>query len=256
MDIELTFLGTGTSQGVPVIACPCSVCVSQDYHDKRLRSSVLIRSQNTCVIIDAGPDFRYQMLRANVNKIDAILITHAHRDHVGGLDDIRAYNYVQGKAMDIYAEKTVQDELKQDYYYAFAENKYPGVPEMELHTVVPYEEFRVGSISFLPIRVMHLKLPVIGFRTGRLAYVTDANFLDDKAIENLKNLDVLVLNSLRRDKHISHFSLSESLDIIKILNPKRAYLTHISHQMGFYSELQKELPDGVFSAYDGLCVTV
>ena len=249
-------MGTGTSQGVPMVACPCPVCASQDYHDKRLRSSVLISSQNICVAIDAGPDFRYQMLRANVKKLDAILITHAHRDHVGGLDDIRAYNHVQKKPMDIYAEKKVQDELKQDYYYVFAENKYPGVPEMELHTITPYEEFSIGSLAFMPIRAMHLKLPVVGFKTGNLAYITDANFLDDKAIENLKNLDVLVINSLRRNKHISHFSLSESLEIIKCLKPKKAYLTHISHQMGFYSELQKELPEGVFAAYDGLCITV
>ena len=256
MDTELTFLGTGTSQGVPVIACRCEVCSSNDEHDKRLRASVWIKSKGLSVVIDAGPDFRYQMLRAGISTLDAILVTHAHRDHMGGLDDIRAYNYVHGRPMDIYAEPFVQEALRTDYSYVFKENRYPGIPEMILHDISPNQPFVVGPLLFQPIRVMHLHLPVLGFRLDGLAYITDASAIDEEEMKKLNGLDVLVINALRKEEHISHFTLAQSLDVIKRVKPKRAYLTHLSHQMGKHSTLQNELPQGVFAAYDGLTISL
>ncbi|MGE4569606.1 MAG: MBL fold metallo-hydrolase [Bacteroidales bacterium] len=256
METELTFLGTGTSQGVPVIACPCRVCASVDKRDHRLRASVWIRSKGLSVVIDAGPDFRYQMLRAGVSALDAILVTHAHRDHIAGLDDIRAYNYVQQKPMDIYAEPFVQEALRNDYSYVFKETKYPGIPEIRLHNIDPAHLFSVGVLQFQPIRVMHMNLPVLGFRLNGLAYITDASAISEAEMEKLNGLDVLVINALRKKEHISHFTLAQSLDVIKRVKPKRAYLTHLSHQIGLHADLQRELPQGVYAAYDGLTVVV
>jgi len=256
LETELTFLGTGTSQGAPVIACPCKVCASGDVRDRRLRTSVWIRSKGVSVVIDAGPDFRYQMLRARVSTLDAILVTHAHRDHISGLDDIRAYNYVQGKPMDIYAEPFVQEALRNDYSYVFKETKYPGIPEMQLHDIDPAHPFHVGALQFQPIRVMHMNLPILGFRLNGLAYVTDASAISDAEMEKLNGLDVLVINALRKKEHISHFSLAQSLEVIHRVKPKRAYLTHLSHQIGLHADLQRELPKDVFVAYDGLTIGV
>lgn len=253
--LKLTFLGTGTSQGVPIIACKCPVCLSKNPKDKRLRSSVLIHVDGQNLVIDSGPDFRYQMLRAKVENISAILFTHEHKDHTAGLDDIRAFNWVNKKAVSIYAEKRVQESLKMEFSYVFADFKYPGIPQMNLIDL-NNEPFQINGTKILPIRVKHFKLPVYGFRIGDLAYITDANYISSEEKEKLKGLKVLVLNALRKEKHISHFTLSEALEVIRELQPEKAYLTHISHQMGFHDEVEAELPENVFLAYDELEIEV
>lgn len=253
--VKLTFLGTGTSQGVPIIACKCPVCLSNNRKDKRLRSSVLINVDGQNLVIDSGPDFRYQMLRAKVENISAILFTHEHKDHTAGLDDIRAFNWVNKKAVSIYAETRVQASLKQEFSYVFAEFKYPGIPQMNLIDL-KNEAFHINGTSILPIRVRHLKLPVYGFRIGDLAYITDANYISPEEKEKLKGLKVLVLNALRKEEHISHFTLSEALELVNELKPEKAYFTHISHQMGFHDEVEAELPENVFLAYDELEIEV
>jgi phosphoribosyl 1,2-cyclic phosphate phosphodiesterase len=253
--MRITFLGTGTSMGVPVIACKCEVCQSQATRDKRLRSSVLVEINGKTILIDAGPDFRQQMLMANVSHIDGILLTHGHTDHVGGLDDVRAINWQMQRPMPIYAEGFVLDELKQRYAYAFAEHKYPGVPEYQLITIGT-SPFFVGDVAVIPIRVWHHKLPVLGFRFGNLAYITDANRIDNSEMDKLRNLDVLIINGLREEEHLSHFSLSEALNVISELLPKRAFITHISHQMGLHNSVNAQLPPNVVLAYDGLVLEV
>ena len=206
-------------------------------------------------MIDSGPDFRQQMLRADVTQLDAILFTHGHKDHTAGLDDVRAYNYVQQRPMDIYAEKRVQKDLQREFSYVFAEEKYPGIPELKLHTI-DNTTFTACGVQIIPIRAMHMKLPVLGFRIGRLAYLTDANSINDKEKEKLHGLDCFVVNSLRNEPHVSHFSLNEALTLIEEVKPVRAYITHISHQMGFHRQVQAELPPNVFLAFDGLEVSV
>lgn len=248
---SLLFLGTGTSQGVPVIACPCQVCASTSSYDKRLRCSVFLQAMGKQILIDSGPDFRQQMLRADIRHLDAILFTHEHKDHTAGLDDIRAYNYIQQQPMDVFAEERVQESLKCEFAYIFSEFKYPGIPQLNLHAIGE-EKFFVGNVPVIPIRVMHLELPVLGFRFGKLAYVTDANYIAPKEKEKLYGLDCLIINGLRKEQHLSHFTLSEALDIICEVKPKQAYITHLSHQLGFHSEVQAELPPNVFLAYDGL----
>ncbi len=252
--VELTFLGTGTSQGVPVIACECDVCQSTNPKDKRLRTSVMIRVDNQNIVIDSGPDFRYQMLRANINRLAAILFTHEHKDHTAGLDDIRAFNWVSKKAVDIYAELRVQESLKQEFSYVFAAKKYPGIPQMDLKTITG-EPFYVGKTRIIPIRAMHYKLPVYGYRIEDVAYITDANYIAPSEKEKLKGVNVLVVNALRKESHLSHFTLQQALDLIAEIKPQKAYLTHIGHQMGFYETVQKELPDNVFLAYDTLTIS-
>ncbi len=249
--MKIKFLGTGTSQGVPVIACKCDVCKSYDFKDNRLRSSVLIEINGQNLLIDAGPDFRQQMLREDIERLDAVLLTHEHKDHIGGLDDVRAFNYVMKKACDIYAEKRVLQALKREYAYVFADFKYPGIPEMQLHSICE-ETFFINQIPVTPIRVMHYKLPILGFRLENFAYITDTNNIIE--FEKLKNVDVLVLNALRKEKHISHFNLSESLEVINKIKPKMAFLTHISHLMGKHTYEEKFLPENVFFAYDGLSI--
>ncbi len=254
--LKITFLGTGTSQGVPVIACPCPVCQSADSKDKRLRSSVLLEKGNTKIVIDTGPDFRYQMLRAKVKKLDAILFTHSHKDHIAGMDDIRSFNYLQREAMPVYCEKLVLKSLQNEFAYVFDDDKYPGVPEIEPHLISEDTTFQIGEMQFQSIRVMHAGLSVLGFRTNKFAYITDANFINPVELEKLKGLTVLVINALRKRKHISHFNLQEALEIVTLVNPKKAYLTHISHLMGFHREVSRELPENVSLAFDKLEVTV
>ncbi len=245
--MKITFLGTGTSQGVPVIACKCDVCSSSDSKDKRLRSSVLIELNGQNLLIDAGPDFRQQMLRAKIEKLDAVLLTHEHKDHIGGLDDVRAFNYVMKKACDIYAEKRVHSAIKREYAYVFAELKYPGIPKMNLHEIAE-ETFFIGTVAIEPIRIFHHKLPILGFKIGNCAYLTDTNLVLET--KKLEGLDVLIINALRKEKHISHFSLAESLELIKKVKPKKAFLTHISHLMGKHEVESKALPENVFFAFD------
>jgi phosphoribosyl 1,2-cyclic phosphate phosphodiesterase len=252
--VKITFLGTGTSQGVPVIACECETCSSEDSRDKRLRTSLLIEKDGTIFVIDAGPDFRQQMLRENIKRLDAILITHEHKDHIGGMDDVRAFNYKSQDAIDIYAEERVQKAIKKEYSYVFAEYQYPGIPKMRLNPIAD-EEFKIGNVSVNPLRVFHYRLPVYGFRIGELAYITDANYIPETTIEKVVGVKYLIINALRKEKHISHFSLREAIDFIKDISPKKAYITHISHQMGLYKDLAEELPAGISLAFDGLSFT-
>ncbi len=249
--MRVTFLGTGTSQGVPVIACDCEVCRSGDIKDKRLRSSVLIENGNDVFVIDAGPDFRQQMLRYNVKRLDAIVLTHEHKDHTGGMDDVRAYNYLQKRPMPVYCEARVFDSIKKEYHYVFDKIRYPGIPEFDIR-LIDEKPFYVGETYIIPVRAYHHKLPVLGFRINKFAYVTDANYISEKEMTKLEGLNVLVINALRKEKHISHFTLQEALDVIKTVKPQKAYLTHISHLMGKHAEVSKELPENVFLAYDGL----
>lgn len=249
--MKITFLGTGTSQGVPVIACECSTCLSEDTHDKRLRTSLLVETDETTLLFDAGPDFRQQMLREHVLKLDSILLTHEHKDHISGMDDVRAFNYKSQDAIDIYAEERVQKAIKKEYSYVFSEYQYPGIPKMRLNAI-PEHSFNVKGIQIIPIRVFHYRLPVYGFRIGNFAYITDANYIPEESKEKLIGVKYLVINALRKEKHISHFSLREAVDFIREVSPKKAFITHISHQMGFYAEVSKELPRGIALAYDGL----
>lgn len=236
-----------------MIACNCNVCHSSDEHDKRLRTSALIEIEGKNILIDAGPDFRQQLLRENITRIDAILITHEHKDHIAGLDDVRALNRISGHPMDIYAEPRVLDAIRTDFAYAFAEKKYPGVPQMDLH-VIGLTPFYIGTIRVVPIRVMHFLLPILGFRIRNLTYITDANHIAPEEIAKAVGSDVLVLNALRAAKHLSHFTLSEALNIAPQVGAKATYLTHVSHEMGLYAAIQEDLPPNVFLAYDRLCV--
>jgi phosphoribosyl 1,2-cyclic phosphate phosphodiesterase len=249
--VKITFLGTGTSQGVPVIACECNTCLSSDQHDKRLRTSLLLETDKTTLLFDAGPDFRQQMLREHVTKLDSILLTHEHKDHIAGLDDVRAFNYKSQDAIDIYAEERVQKAIKKEYSYVFSEYQYPGIPKMRLNSI-PDNSFNVKGIQIDPIRVFHYRLPVYGFRVGNFAYITDANYIPEESKEKLFGVKYLVINALRKEKHISHFSLREAIDFIREISPKKAFITHISHQMGLHAEVSKELPQGIILAYDGL----
>jgi phosphoribosyl 1,2-cyclic phosphate phosphodiesterase len=249
--VKITFLGTGTSQGVPVIACECSTCMSADSKDKRLRASLLVETSANTIVIDAGPDFRQQMLTAHVKKLDAIFLTHEHKDHISGMDDVRAFNYKSQAAIDIYAEERVQNAVRKEYDYVFAENQYPGVPKMELHNIGAYNIDLKGDI-IIPLRLFHYRLPILGFRIGDMAYITDANYIPEETKEKLIGVKYLVVNALRKEKHISHFSLGEALGIIGEVSPRKAFITHISHQMGKYAEVNRELPVNVTLAWDGL----
>ena len=254
-ELKITFLGTGTSAGVPMIACDCEVCTSPDKKDKRLRSSILVESPTTTLVVDTGPDFRYQMLRANVKKLDAVLFTHPHKDHMAGLDDIRAFNFKTQKHMDIYADSLTEEALRRDFYYAFTDTKYPGIPELELHTMT-MDPFMVGDIPVTPVLVWHLKMPVMAFRFGKFTYITDANRIDDAEKNKIRGSEVIVLNALRRQKHISHFTLGEAIDMVEELQIPAAYFTHISNQLGRHEEVEGELTDGMHLAYDGLIIKV
>ncbi len=255
MKIEATFLGTGTSQGVPIVACNCDVCRSKDPKDKRLRSSIMVKIDGKNFVIDAGPDFRQQMLREDIFSLRAIVLTHEHVDHIFGLDDIRSFNWVQKNPVDIYAENRVQEAIKRIFNYVFAESKYPGIPKMKLHTVCN-RSFKIDEIKITPIRCFHHKLPVYGYRIGDLTYITDTNFIPEEEIKKVMGTKVLVINALRKEKHLSHFNLEEALEVIQKVKPERAYLTHLSHTFGKHEDIQKELPKNVFVGYDGLKIEI
>jgi phosphoribosyl 1,2-cyclic phosphate phosphodiesterase len=250
----VTFLGTGTSQGVPVIGCQCKVCKSKDSRDKRLRTSVLLEIGNLNLIIDTGPDFRYQVLRAGLTRLDAILYTHEHRDHLAGLDDVRSYNYLQQSAMPIYGNNRVIEQIKKEFHYVF-ESSYPGIPQLEIREI-GNEPFFIENLHIQPIQVLHHKLPVFGFRFMDFTYITDANIIPEAEFYKLEGTKTLVLNALQKDDHISHFTLQEALDVIARVKPERAYLIHISHKMGLHEQITGELPPNVMLAYDGLCITL
>lgn len=249
--LTITFLGTGTSTGVPMIACGCEVCTSNNEKDKRLRSSILVQSATTTLVVDTTPDFRYQMLRAGVKKLDAVLFTHSHKDHIAGLDDIRAFNYFQQQPINVYATEATQQALKREFGYAFSEKRYPGVPEIILNNI-DMAPFIVGDIPVTPILVWHLKMPVLGFRFGNITYITDANHIEESEKQKIRGSEILIVNALRKEKHISHFTLSEAIDLVHELHIPTAYFTHISHQLGKHQDVEPQLPPGIHLAYDGL----
>ena len=249
--LTITFLGTGTSSGVPMIACSCAVCTSTDKKDKRLRSSILVQSNTTAIVVDTTPDFRYQMLRANVKKLDAVLFTHPHKDHVAGLDDIRAYNFFQQKPMEVFANSLTEEAIKREFAYAFSDKKYPGVPDINLNTING-APFYIGDIPVMPIEVWHHKMPVLGFRFGKFTYITDANRIEEEEKQKIRGSDVVVLNALRKEKHISHYTLDEAIAEVQSMEIPQSYFTHISHQLGMHEEVSADLPGGVALAWDGL----
>lgn len=253
--MTITFLGTGTSQGVPVIACNCEVCTSADSRDQRLRSSILIEAGGKVIVIDSGPDFRSQMLRANVQHLDAIVFTHEHKDHIAGLDDIRAFNYRQKGPIDIYASLQVQKALEREFHYIFQEFIYPGIPEITMHTIGT-EPFEIGKVSFLPIEVLHYKLPVLGFRINDFTYITDAKTISEPEREKIKGSKILVINALQKQTHISHFTLDEAIAFAEEIGAEQTYFTHISHRLGTHQQIASELPPGIQLAYDGLKLIV
>ena len=254
-NFKVSFLGTGTSTGIPMIGCTCAVCTSPNSKDKRLRSSVLIQSANTAIIIDTTPDFRYQMLRTNTTHLDAVLYTHPHKDHMAGLDDIRALNFITQKPMDIYANSLTEEAVRRDFHYAFADTKYPGVPELNLITI-DESPFIVGDLPVQPILVYHHKMPVYGFRIGDFTYITDANRIDEEQMDLIRGSKLLVLNALRKEDHISHFTLQQAVDISIELAVPEVYFTHISHQLGKHEEINQELPPHIKLAYDGLQISL
>jgi phosphoribosyl 1,2-cyclic phosphate phosphodiesterase len=255
VNLHITFLGTGTSSGVPMIGCQCSVCTSPNKKDKRLRSSILVQYNDTTLVVDTTPDFRYQMLRTATRHLDAVLFTHPHKDHLAGLDDIRAFNFFSQQPMQVYANALTEEALRRDFYYAFAEHKYPGVPEINLNTITT-QPFKVKELTVTPILVWHHKMPVLGFRFGNFTYITDANRIDTAEKEKIKGSEILVLNALRREPHISHFTLDEAVAIGRELDIPQVYFTHISHQLGRHDDVNKTLPGNMSLACDGLALTL
>ena len=248
--VKVTLLGTGTSQGVPVIGCNCEVCNSTNPKDARLRASVMIEVDEKTIIIDTGPDFRQQMLREKVDDVDAVLFTHEHKDHVAGLDDIRAYNQKWKKDIDVYASKRVEEALKREYHYVFSDVKYPGIPQINIK-LIENKEFEIDQTRIMPIEVMHYKMPVFGYRIKDFVYLTDVSYIPENEKVKMKNVDLLIIDALRKKEHISHFNLSQAIEVISELNPKMALFTHISHYMGKYDDLIKELPPHIAPGYDG-----
>ena len=248
--MRITLLGTGTSQGVPVIACDCEVCKSRNPRDKRLRSSIMIEVENQTFVIDTGPDFRQQMLRECVEKVDAILFTHHHKDHVAGMDDIRAFNYRSGKDMQLYCTKLTEDALRKEFSYVFSEKKYPGVPEVKINTI-KNKPFKIQDTIITPISAKHYIMPVFGFRIKDFVYLTDVSFISDKEKEKMKGADLIILDALRKKEHISHFNLEQALSLLEELKPQQALLTHISHYMGLHDDVNSELVNNINLGYDG-----
>ena len=249
---KLAFLGTGTSQGVPIIGCRCRVCSSADRRDQRLRTSVALEGQGTRVVVDTGPDFRAQMLREGVTSLEGVVYTHEHKDHLAGMDDVRPFNYLQKRAMTLHASARVEEALRRDFHYAFEENKHGGVPDVHIARVRDFERFELGGMDWEPLPIVHGSLDIHGYRVDDLAYITDANAIPKRSLERLQGLEVLVLNALRPEPHYSHFSLPEALEVAAALDAKHTYLTHMSHLMGRHEDVQKNLPEGVSLAYDGL----
>ncbi|WP_186756300.1 MBL fold metallo-hydrolase [Echinicola salinicaeni] len=253
--MNITFLGTGTSQGVPVIGCQCDVCTSLDFRNKRLRSSIHIEIDRKSIVIDTGPDFRSQMLREGISQLDAVIYTHEHKDHTAGLDDIRPFNFMQKKDMPIYGTRPVLEQIKREFSYVFSSKKYPGVPQVITHEI-QNKAFDVHEITFTPIEVLHYKLPVFGYRIKDFTYITDAKYISEKEMNKIRGSKTLVLNALQISEHISHLTLDEALEIIEEIKPEKAYLTHISHKLGCHQEIQQQLPDNVFLAHDGLKISL
>lgn len=253
--MKVTFLGTGTSQGVPVIACDCPVCSSLDYRNKRLRSSIHLEIEGKSLVVDTGPDFRQQMIREKIHHLDGVLFTHEHKDHTGGLDDIRSYNFLQKKDMPIYGTKKVLNQIKREFAYIFEEVRYPGVPSVITHEIVN-EPFSAEGIKVVPIQVLHYRLPVFGFRFGDFTYITDAKYIDDTELEKIKGTKVLVLNALQQSHHLSHFTLEEAIQLVHLIKPESAYFTHISHRLGTHQEVEKTLPPNIHLAFDGMKISL
>jgi phosphoribosyl 1,2-cyclic phosphate phosphodiesterase len=251
--LKITFLGTGTSSGVPMIACECEVCTSTDRKDNRLRSSILVESATTTLVVDTTPDFRYQMLRTGVKRLDAVVFTHPHKDHIAGLDDIRAFNFFMQKPVDIYANDMTQESIIREFPYAFADLRYPGIPEVRLNRI-DRDPFMIGDIPITPIHVWHLKMPVLGFRFGTFTYITDANRIEPAEKNKIRGSEIVVLNALRHEKHVSHYSLEEAIEEVRELGIPSAFFTHISHQLGRHALINPTLPPGMELAYDGLVI--
>lgn len=253
----VTITGSGTSQGVPVIGCACSVCNSDNIKDRRLRTSLHIYYKNKSLVIDSGPDFRQQMITNEIKTLDAVLFTHEHKDHVAGLDDVRPFNFIQKEPIDIYCNERVFTALKREYHYIFDPKfKYPGIPQIQRHEIIDTNSFWIDDIFIEPIEVLHYKLPVLGFKINNFAYVTDAKTINNKEKEKLKNLDVLIINALRIKEHLSHLNLEEAIELIEELKPKKAILTHISHLMGKHKIVEKTLPKNIQLAYDGQKINI
>ncbi|OOG77226.1 MBL fold metallo-hydrolase [Algoriphagus sp. A40] len=253
--MKVNFLGTGTSQGVPVIGCECNVCKSLDFRDKRFRTSIYVEAKGVSLVVDTGPDFRMQMLRSGIKKLDAVLFTHEHKDHTAGLDDIRPFNFSQKMDMPVFARRHVLDQINREYSYIFSDKKYPGVPQVE-SIEISENAFHVNGLVVTPIPVLHYKLPVLGFRFGDFSYITDANFIPDNSMKLLEGTEVLVLNALQIDPHISHFTLDEAVQMARKIGAKQTYFTHISHRLGLHDQIDKGLPEGIALAYDGLELTL
>jgi phosphoribosyl 1,2-cyclic phosphate phosphodiesterase len=252
--LKITLLGTGTSLGVPIIGCNCKVCTSSDPKDNRLRASALIETENQRFVIDAGPDFRQQMLRNAVDTIDAILLTHEHKDHVSGLDDIRAFNFLNKKPVDIYSEKRVQDSIRKDFAYVFSAIQYPGIPQMNLHTIGT-DRFMIDNTEIIPIRALHYKLSILGFRIADFTYISDASYIAPEELDKVRGSRIMVINALRWEPHMSHYCIPETIRVIEEIRPEKAYLTHLSHQAGLHNEIIDRLPEGIEPGYDGLMIS-
>ena len=253
--MKITVLGSGTSQGVPVITCECDVCRSLDFRDKRLRSSIHVEIDELSLVIDTGPDFRQQMLNNQIRQLDAILYTHEHKDHTAGMDDVRSFNFKQNTDMPIYAREQVLAQLRKEFAYVFSERKYPGTPKISENKIIN-APFKIQNINITPIHVMHHKLPVFGFRIGDFTYITDANTIDDKELEKIKGSKILILNALQKKEHLSHFNLKKAITIAQKIDAEQTYFSHISHAMGLHKSVAKELPKNIFLAYDGLKLNV
>ncbi len=247
----VTILGSGTSQGVPLIGCQCPTCTSEDLRDQRLRASIMIESEHTRIVIDAGPDFRQQLLKARVKSLDAVVFTHEHKDHIAGLDDVRAFNYLQHKNIPVYASEQVQTALKREFAYIFAGNDYPGIPKIDLHTITN-APIQINDIKLIPINVWHYKMKVKVFRVNDFTYITDANKIDAEEKEKIKGSKIIIINALRKEPHISHFTFQEAIDFVAEMQPEQAYFTHISHQLGEHRMVEKELPKNIRLGFDGL----